>query len=254
MKELFVGIISPDGKPRNPNLISTLNRLSTNIIVAGFLAPIDQHSRWSTLTAAEFGCKRSHALMYEKAKESFSWALISEDDAEIDIEKLSTVWHDLQLIDSANPYIISCYLGNWSVVKKSSKFQGAVECLYPPDGTVCYFINAEAMAIASREFDLIRPADWPLWSQGINFVIFPGVAWELEKTISMVDPTKSRQNTPQSLADKVGEFLGLAYFKHFGISRSAVKSIWYWVYRQRIIWYFPRLFKGIRSEKFSKYL
>lgn len=248
MKELFVGVISPDRKPRNSNLIIELSEFSSNILVDGFFASDVVEGNVGILTATEIACKRSHAFMYEKAKDSGRWALILEDDAEIDLVKLKRVWKVIQESDVITPYIISCYLGKWSVLKKSTVFTGGLNCIYPPDGAVCYFINTEAMAIASKNFDFLRPADWPLWSRKINFVVFPNIACEVKSAVSMVDPMKSREEVTRSPFTKLREFLGLEYFKQLGVNGNAIESIWYWVYRQRIAWYFPQLFKGKRSN------
>jgi GR25 family glycosyltransferase involved in LPS biosynthesis len=248
--DLFVGVISPDGKPRNSNLLYELSELSTEITVNGYFASVEASGGDATLTAAELACKRSHAFMYDKAKDKYEWALILEDDADIDKAKLKQLWDEIQKTGVTTAHIISCYLGKWSVLRKSTVFAGGLESIYPPDGAVCYFINAEAMLIASNDFDLLRPADWPLWSRTIKFVVFPAIAWELKSAVSFVDPEKSRNKVSRSPLTKLREFLGLDYFKHLGVNGESLHSIWYWVYRQRLAWYFPRLFKGERSSKF----
>jgi GR25 family glycosyltransferase involved in LPS biosynthesis len=250
MRELFIGVISPDRKPRNPNLITELSEFSTNIHVNGFFASDDFEGNKEILSAAEIACKRSHAFMYDKAKGESNWALILEDDAEIDLVKLKQVWSEIQESDVRTPHIISCYLGKWSVLKKSTVFAGGLKCVYPPDGAVCYFINTAAMAMASKNFDFIRPADWPLWSKEINFVVYANVAWELKSVLSLIDPMKSREEVTRSPITKLREFLGLEYFKQLGMNGSAIESIWYWVYRQRIAWYFPQIFRAKRSNNF----
>ena len=196
---------------------------------------------------AELACKRSHALMYEKAKEEFKWALIVEDDVEFDTNKLGALWQLVEQFDRKSPIIISCYLGKWSVVRSSKEFEGALECLYPPDGTLCYFINSAAIKVAAQSFDPVRPADWPIWSKDVDFLVFPGIAHEIETSVSLIDPLKTRVKAQRTISGKVWEFFGAAYFRYLGFRWETIKNIWYWVYRQRIIWYFPCLVNAKRS-------
>ena len=253
MRDFFLGVITPTGATRNPNLISRLKPLFNEILVNGFFGEQIFKSGSGNLTFPEAGCKYSHSKMYEAAKD-YKWALIVEDDADINIRMLEILMSKLTLIDSKKPIIVSCYLGKWSVLRLDDLFNIGLKSLFPPDGTLCYFINQAAIQLANQEFELIRPADWPSWSRKVNFIVAPGIAREYSKSISTIDPQKARLLNQKSLGKLFNEFFGIAYWKYFGFKPRTFKEIWFWVYRQRIIWYFPRLFKACRSAKFSENL
>jgi GR25 family glycosyltransferase involved in LPS biosynthesis len=254
MTKIFIGVITPNGSPRNPMLISQLWSFSAEITIAGVATSEIVLTSNSELLPAEIACKRSHELMYKNAVNDYKWALILEDDAEFDANKLRALWELIGEIDKKTPLIVSCYLGEWSVVRTSKEYKGALQPIYPPDGALCYFINSEAMKLALQSFEYVRPADWPIWSKDVEFLIFPGIARELASSISLIDPMKTRVKAARTITEKVNVFLGVAYFKNLGIRWTTVKSIWYWVYRERMLWYFPLLAKAKRSNKLSENL
>lgn len=250
MTSLFVGIVTPTGKPRNPELFDSLSNFSNEVEMAGISAQNLKLKSTSKLSLPELACKMSHDLMYKKAAESHDWALIVEDDVQIDLMELERVWNLVQKSEISSPTIVSCYLGRWGVVKRSKNLRGALSCLYPPDGALCYFINYKAMKLALENFDNVKPADWPLWSRQVDFEIFPGVANELPNVISLIDPLQNRLIKSRNFKSRIKEFLGFAHFQTYGITLNAFISVWYWEYRQRLIWYFPALYHAKRSREF----
>lgn len=250
MPALFVGVITPTGIPRNPKLLESLRDLGRKPTVSGISFSDIQGVNSTKLSMPEIACKMSHSMMYEKAVNDYEWALIVEDDVEVNIERLIQIWNILEGTSYSAPQIVSCYLGKWGVLKKSKSIPGALTCLYPPDGALCYFINKGAMEIALKEFDHIRPADWPLWSSDVDFQVFPFAASEMRGLISLIDPLEERIRKNRNLVVMLKELLGFHYFREIGINLKAIHAISYWVYRQRIIWYLPQLFKAKRSSEF----
>lgn len=249
MDDLFVGVISHTGKLRNSKLIESLLSLTSEVEVAGIGTNSFTDINLKYRTKTEIACKMSHQLMYQKANQRFAWALILEDDAEVDVQKLISLWEKVKNSNFNEATIISCYVGKWSVTRKLKAMDFGYESLYPPDGTVGYFINASAMEIACGRFDFLRPADWPLWSRHVTFFIAPGIVQEMTTSTSLIDPDQIRGNKNQTFYSRIREFCGINYFGYLGFNLNAVSAIWYWVYRQRLIWYFPRFLRGQKSIK-----
>lgn len=138
------------------------------------------------LSLGELGCAAAHRLA--RSKITSRWALILEDDAQIQHFDSVEVLNALKNADDSCPSVINLF-GNH--LKNSSK--NLTELRYMPSGTVGY--------IASRnlqEIDVESPgaADWPLSFVECKFY-FTGAASVIEvDSKSLIGSSDSRKNLP----------------------------------------------------------
>jgi GR25 family glycosyltransferase involved in LPS biosynthesis len=182
-------ILSADGHVRSKSLLHNLKNLGfTYEIVIGY--HIDDGFRKETLSLqikslakitgrylsdGEIAGMLTHRVAQEKAVGAKNIVFL-EDDAILG--KNFSEENIFYLMDYINlcekPTIISLYAEYWSVFLSNKKNEVStfrlLKAIYPPAGAVGYIMSEAALTKATRtrvNFEL--PADWPIWSRGIDF-------------------------------------------------------------------------------------
>jgi hypothetical protein len=179
--KILVLIICVDGLPRNQNIGPYLSKNSERFDIRYIVAVEPKHIDSEILnnlkvnseyligrrvTSVEIAVMLSHRKCYEiLLKETYSYALILEDDVDIlgmslDIEPLEMLINTLKL------RIITLAKSPWSSWKKYRSLEVAK---FPPPCASCYLIN-EATASYALNFDPLGVADWPQWAHKVEFL------------------------------------------------------------------------------------
>lgn len=176
------------GKPRNPNLVETLEAQGFQVeLIQGldarerdrdglerfadtdFLAAIQEG-----LSDGELACAIGHRLVYEKIMEQdIALTLVLEDDAQI-VGSVTNAFTELSQKKLTKPTLISLFLWNpQSHCFIPSKLKLATYDLQrpvtPTRSAVAYMINREACEILTSTAKVVGRADWPITAHLINF-------------------------------------------------------------------------------------
>ena len=182
-------ILSADGHVRSKSLLYDLKNLGfTYEIVIGYYIndgfrketlslQIKSHAKISGryLSDGEIAAILTHRMAQEKAVGAKNIVFL-EDDAILgkNFSKENIIYLMDYINSCKKPTIISLYADYWSVFFRNKKNEvltfRLLKAIYPPAGAVGYIMSEAALSKATRSrvnFEL--PADWPIWSRGIDF-------------------------------------------------------------------------------------
>jgi hypothetical protein len=249
-----LAVVVSGGPIRNPDLVPDLESLGFDVHVVGVAA---RQLDWERLadgcriSRAELACRIGHARAYDMAR-SPGWLLVCEDDADLRCPVVESTLDLLTTLDDATPTVVSLYLGPWSVVRSIGGSPPLLEAVSPPDGAVCYFINAAARAVAGARWDTLRPADWPLWARHCRFLIVPGGAVPISGVPSRIAPDSGRHRraarSGREALRRLGQVSGAVLLASSSRGVYGVRDWWFWEVRQRLLWRLPGLARARRSS------
>jgi hypothetical protein len=245
LRNIRVFVIAVDGVPRNSKLIDSLIRVFSkhNIYVLDAVQPKDIESKTikkltkqsnlmlgRKVTPHEIAVTLSHNQCYKIANH-FGWedVMILEDDVFIeDNESLKKILSTLY--KTTKPLIRTFYSPRWGVWKMTN---GVYVSIIPPAYAAAYMINSSAMKIALAK-GTIGLADWPIWSNKIQFHFLDNKVIKLLEVESYLD--KERMKLKQSGRDykqilnpkfiiKINIFLRI---KHYIVLPIIWKIFKYW--------------------------
>jgi len=182
---VLVVVIGSQGQLRSKSLEHSVTK-TTNV---AFIDPvqIEKEDRLETvvnerlseiicgkkLSDSELGCAIAHKKARKLADSvalssgAFRWALIVEDDADLDFELLNIIKGELRSVDFKSPAVVNYDARNtrgslrFRGVKLGETFRGT---RFLADGAVCYAMNREGLEVF-RRFDDVPidcVADWPV--------------------------------------------------------------------------------------------
>lgn len=246
-------VVVAGAQPRNPRLVSDLESLGFPVDVVGVAA---QDVSWdrsrSRISRSELACKTGHARAYALAPPG-GWLLVCEDDADVRLPGVAAALGLLDQLGQDTPTVVSLYLGPWSVVRVADASVPVLECEIPPDGSLGYFINATACALASGRWETVRPADWPLWARDCRFLVVPGALTSAPGAPSLIagDSTRNRRamRSVREAGTRLAQVTGAILLARSSWGVYRVSDWWYWDVRQRAVWRLPALVRARRSTE-----
>lgn len=248
-----LAVVVSGGPIRNPALVPALESLGFVVRVVGVAASElewDRLAEGCRISRSELACRIGHARAYDEGRAT-GWLMVCEDDADLRGEVVERARALLATLDAEEPTIVSLYLGPWSVVRVVDADPLLLEAVSPPDGAVCYFINAAARDHAAARWDAVRPADWPLWARHCRFLIVPGGAVPLVGVESRVAADSDRHRRVGSSAReairRIGQVSGAVLLARSSRGVYGVGDWWFWEVRQRLLWRVPGIARARRS-------
>jgi GR25 family glycosyltransferase involved in LPS biosynthesis len=214
VREFSAYLIAVDGYPRNTALLNELSTLgiftSVELIDAVVPSQLDKETLSSErlytetllgrdITSVEICIASSHRKCYKKATEiSSKLALVLEDDALIDdINRFRISIEEIPITEK--PTIWTFYSPNWSIWRNSNK---QLKSVIPPAYAACYVINESAMQIATSH-QPVGLADWPIWSNKVDFFLIPESGVQNFETMSFAEAERATAKISKHLIKSV---------------------------------------------------
>lgn len=126
------------------------------------------------LSLGEIGCAYGHQLAYKSlVSSSRDWALVLEDDAQMD-SPIDSLFEEIHKLKS--PAVISLIDRRGGIQKQFQKKDSElIKLLLPSQATSAYFINRNAATIFLNNYSkygVLSPSDWPYpQSRKISFYV-----------------------------------------------------------------------------------
>ena len=191
---VHVSVITPDGTLRNLRLDAVLSDLRKQFSFlheyifrgvdgrTGFFEDFEKINQSANskilgreITTTEGACLFSHRNAYRECNSD--WLVVIEDDMEIVNEKAFADLLGILQSESPikQPVVLLIYVGKKALVPfRRSILVGKMpffRALKIPTSTCAYVINAAARDVALRDLNFIGTADWPTWSNQVQFYL-----------------------------------------------------------------------------------